>query len=80
MSRTPAPALTLIGQRIREARIAKGLTQYQLAEKMDKDVSTISKYESGKMEPIARSLADLCVVLDCSSDWILVLSDTKERR
>ncbi|WP_020599874.1 helix-turn-helix domain-containing protein [Spirosoma panaciterrae] len=37
-----------IGQQIREARKAKGLTQKELGEKLGVSESTVNQYESGK--------------------------------
>jgi HTH-type transcriptional regulator/antitoxin HipB len=37
-----------VGQQIREARKAKGLTQKELGEKLGVSESTVNQYESGK--------------------------------
>lgn len=44
-----------IGQKIREARIAKGMTQEELGEILGVQKSAIAKYENGKIINIKRS-------------------------
>lgn len=44
-----------IGDRIREARLAKGLTQEQLGEMLGVKRSAIAKYEKGRVVNIKRS-------------------------
>lgn len=40
-----------IGERIKSARKAAGLSQTELATRLDKTLRTIQKYESGEIEP-----------------------------
>ena len=40
-----------IGERIKTARKAAGLSQTELATRLDKTLRTIQKYESGEIEP-----------------------------
>lgn len=44
-----------IGDKIREARLAKGLTQEQLGEMLGVKRSAVAKYESGRVVNIKRS-------------------------
>ncbi len=41
----------LLGERIKEARLAKGLTQKQLAEMLNTTDATINRYEKGVRNP-----------------------------
>jgi transcriptional regulator with XRE-family HTH domain len=52
-----------IGQRVKAARLQKGLTQAQLAEAIDKAFETISNIERGKTAPNFSTLADIADVL-----------------
>lgn len=62
-----------------ERRRAK-LNQTELAEKAGVSRQWISSLESGRTDPSASVLARLAAVLNVSADWLLGLSDTKERR
>lgn len=60
--------------RIKERRLAKGLTQEELAEKVGLQKSTIAKYESGRIENIKRSvLAKLADALESSPVYLMGL-------
>lgn len=53
-----------IGERVRKARKAKGLTQEQLAEAIDKTVETVSNIERGVKLPGLASLEEIRKALD----------------
>ncbi len=53
-----------IGLRVKHARQAKGLTQAQLAEALDKSVETISNIERGAALTGLETLEHVCGVLD----------------
>lgn len=66
MHRKSPPAWVLarcqiIGAQLREARKAAGLTQQRLAERADRDVKSISRWENGHRAP---DLHDLVVLAD----------------
>ena len=63
------------GLRLRRAREARGLTQTELGANAGIDPSRISNWERGDNYPQYRSLVAMCKVLDCSSDYLLGLSD-----
>lgn len=60
-----------IGKRIREARLAKGMTQQMLAEKIDLGVQHISDIERGFSGMSLPTLIAILEVLDCDVDYIL---------
>lgn len=61
-----------IGRRLREARLAAGLTQMQLHALSDLEQATISKYERGDVEePSAPKIAALARALGVSMEWIV---------
>lgn len=65
-----------MGERIKELRIAKGLTQEQLAEKLGLQKSAIAKYENGRVENIKRSnIQALSEILDTSPAYLMGWSD-----
>lgn len=63
--------LNNMGARITQRRKELQLTQEQLAEKMGVSLQTISCIELGKKAVRPENLANLCVCLDVTSDYIL---------
>lgn len=64
-----------LGKKIKERRKFKKLTQKDLADKIEVDHTTISKWESDTYEPDTKSLKKLAFELDCSTDYLLELVD-----
>ena len=60
-----------MGLRIAQCRKQQHLTQEQLAEKMGVSLQTVSCIELGKKAVRPENLANLCVQLNVSSDYIL---------
>ena len=60
-----------IGQRIKECRKNKGMTQEALAEKMLTDKSTISLYENDKIDMKSSVIMELAKALGCSGGYLL---------
>lgn len=57
-----------IGRIIRESRMMAGLTQTQVAERLERPQQTIASWESGKSQPDANTLFELFRVLGRSVD------------
>lgn len=65
-----------MGERIKEMRKAKGLTQEELAQKLGLKDSAIAKYENGRVENIKRStIAEMAKILECSPVYLLCLDE-----
>mgnify|MGYP001159067341 FL=1 len=62
---------SVIGQRIKEARISKNLTQEDLSEQLDVSVAFLSRIERGSSHINLRRLNQLCRILDVSEGYIL---------
>lgn len=60
-----------IGERIVGLRKKKGLTQLQLAEKLNISDKAVSKWESGKGDPSVEMLGLLSEFFDCSIDYLV---------
>ncbi len=60
-----------MGMRIAQRRKMAGLTQEQLAERIDVSTQTISYIETGHNAIRPENLAKLCEALDVSADYIL---------
>jgi transcriptional regulator with XRE-family HTH domain len=64
----------LFGSRLRELRIARGLTQPEIAERVGTSASNISDLERGIKVPTLTTVARLADALDCNvSDLVSVL-------
>ena len=60
-----------IGLRLKQARLAKNLSQPQLAEAADISVSFLSNLENGHQAMNIKTLISLTDVLNISADWLL---------
>ena len=56
---------------IKEKRTLSGLTQKDLAEKLEVDRSTVAKWENGESMPRAEKLIQLAKLFDCTVDELL---------
>lgn len=63
--------LKAIGERVRKARIAKNISQSQLAEALNISPTHMSNIENGKHAMNVVMLYQLCELLDVSADWIV---------
>ena len=61
----------IIGQRIKQARLSKNLTQEDLAEQIDISVAFLSRVERGNSHINLKRLSQLCRLLDVSEGYIL---------
>lgn len=53
-----------VGENLKQARVARGLTQKQLADEMNKYQSDYSEYETGKVQLDYEKIVFLCKRLD----------------
>jgi transcriptional regulator with XRE-family HTH domain len=68
-----------MGDRIKEVRKLRGLTQEELAQKLGLKDSAIAKYESGRVENIKRSvISEMARVLECSPVYLLCLDEDND--
>ena len=51
---------------LKELRKARGLSQAQLADRINVDKTSICKWETGKSTPLRKYRAALCEVLGCT--------------
>ena len=71
---------TVIGQRIKQARLAKNYTQEDLAEQIDISVAFLSRVERGNSHINLKRLNQICGLLDVSEGYILSgVSDKNEK-
>ena len=61
--------------RIKELRLESGLTQKQLAEKLNTTNSAVCDWEKGRTQPDLQTLANIASLFGVSVDYLLGLSD-----
>lgn len=69
---------TKFGTRIRELRTSAGLTQAELARQLGISPSAVGMYEQGRREPDQTILANLCKILQTTSDRLLGIAPNKK--
>ena len=62
--------------RLRDARVARGIKQSDLAASAGINPAAVSKYETGRSEPNFSSLKAIALCLGVSADYLLGLSDS----
>lgn len=67
--------MSILGDNIREFRIKAGLTQNELAKKIDVSDITISRYENGRREPSLDTLFDISNALNVSVNKLVGMAD-----
>lgn len=65
----------MLGRRIREARMLRGLTQPEMAKRLDLSLRTYQKYEEGSRNPQLDSLVLIATILNVTTDWLLGITD-----
>lgn len=65
----------MYGERLRQARKQKNLSQVSVGIKLNTTHATISRYENGKLEPNLDTLKALCKLYNVSADFILGLDE-----
>lgn len=66
--------------RLKEMRKIHKVSQAKLAEVLQIPQQQYFRYESGTNELPIRYLIEICIALNVSADYLLGLSDVKERR
>ena len=60
-----------IGERIKELRAEKGLTQKELAAELSITIPTLSHWECNYQEPSSKDIINLCKFFGISTDYLL---------
>lgn len=68
------------GDKLREARLQKGLTQEQLAQQIGVAKSTLTGYEKGNREPDVFKIKRILEILEVDSDYLLGVSREPEQK
>ena len=71
---------SVIGSRIKQARLAKNMTQEDIADKIDISVAFLSRVERGNSHINLKRLSEFCTILNVSEGYILSgVSDKNEK-
>lgn len=65
----------MYGERLRELRESKKLTQKQLAEKLGLNQQDISRYETEQIDLSTEMIRKFCEFFEVSSDFLLGFTD-----
>lgn len=66
--KSPSKISAKVGKNLKDARKAKGITQRQIAEELNKNQADYSDYETGKVELDYEKIVYLCKRLDISAE------------
>jgi transcriptional regulator with XRE-family HTH domain len=69
----------LFGERLREVRLARGLTQGELAQRCGTSIAAISHIERGTKVPTLTTLVRLADALECRVTKLVEVLDRKSR-
>ena len=79
MTNAPRGEGEIFGPHLRALRIARGLTQAELAERADTNTMFISKLERGVSTPTIGTLVRLAKALDCRVSKLVDIFDRASR-
>ncbi|MCL2771754.1 MAG: helix-turn-helix domain-containing protein [Oscillospiraceae bacterium] len=65
---------------LKDLRIEKNISQKQLSSNIGISTSHYQSYEYGKTKPTIDNLIKFCLYFNVSADYLLGLSDVRERR
>ena len=63
----------MYGQRLKELRMEKGLTQTELAKVLNTTQKSISKYENEYLDVSTETIIKICKYFEVSADYLLGL-------
>lgn len=66
---------TIFAERLRNLRLSKNLTGTELAAVLGATGSAVRMWETGQSKPTANTLIELTKALNCSSDYLLGISE-----
>ncbi|MDE5729372.1 MAG: helix-turn-helix transcriptional regulator [Clostridia bacterium] len=67
--------MKIFSNRLRELRIASGMTQRQVAELLQIKQQSYARYEYGTGEPNLQTVTEIAKIFDVSCDYLLGLTD-----
>ena len=71
--------INTLGDRLIAARKEKGLSQKELAKELGMSPTGLYNWEKNKREPNILQIMNICNILNISADWLVGLSEQKEK-
>ena len=66
----------IVGQRIASARGFSRMRQEEVGKAIGVSVQTVSNWENGRREPNAAKIRELCLLFECTADYLLGITDS----
>ena len=63
--------MSQLGEKIKEARLYKDMTQAQLAKALGVPQNTLSQWENGRRQTPVEMIRPIAVALDCDPNYLL---------
>ena len=76
--KTRSSLTSIVGKNIRRHRIRAGMTQNQLAQELEIEIETVSRYERGVVAPSFTQIESLCNVFGITA-WMLFVTEDENR-
>ncbi len=70
----------LRGDRLKQIRVERELSQDELAERVNVGQSQLARYEASKADPSLEVVARFARELEVSADWLMGLVDDRQQR
>lgn len=70
----------MINEQIKFFRLSLGLTQQQVADKLNISRQGYLYYEKGSREPNVDTIKKLCIIFDCTADELLEIETPTQRK
>ena len=67
--------MIIFSKRLKELRLASGMTQQQVAEQLQIKQQSYARYEYGTGEPNLQTVVEIARIFDVSSDYLLGITD-----
>ena len=68
----------MLGEQIRKLRLARNLSQVELAQQLNVTKQSVSNWENNNIMPSIDMLKRMCHVFSCSADYLLEMDATDE--
>lgn len=65
----------MLGDQIKKLRLASGMSQIELARKLNVSKQSISNWENNNIMPSIDMLKRICAFFSCSADFMLEMND-----
>jgi transcriptional regulator with XRE-family HTH domain len=64
--------------RLKELRLSSEMKQEDLASRLSVKRQTVSRYENGLLDLDTATVARICAIFNCTSDYLLCISDRRD--